>query len=179
MTARPYSADIRLAFALAASFCLHVLVLLPLGRLAAPPPAAPAPLVATLLEPERAAALVTRPQPEPRFGAPPVATTAVPPGPTFSPSRRPRELEGDALDAALAALTREEFYPREAIARGLEGRVVLLLTLDAAGRVMAAEIAGSSGHPLLDGAARDAATRIGSLPAGRSQVLLPVEFRLE
>jgi protein TonB len=88
-------------------------------------------------------------------------------------------LTGRALNTALAALTREEFYPREAIARGLEGRVVLLLTLDTAGTVTAFEVASSSGHPMLDGAALKAAMRIGSLPGGRLQVLLPVEFRLE
>jgi hypothetical protein len=32
---------------------------------------------------------------------------------------------------------------------------------------------------MLDGAALKAAMRIGSLPGGRLQVLLPVEFRLE
>jgi len=79
----------------------------------------------------------------------------------------------------MAALAREEFYPREAIARGLEGRVVLLLTFDAAGRLAILEIASSSGHPILDNAALTAAQRIGSLPGVRRQVLLPVEFRLE
>jgi protein TonB len=83
------------------------------------------------------------------------------------------------LQSALAALTREEFYPREAIERGLEGRVVLLLTLDEAGRVSRIEVASSSGHALLDDAARKAAARITRLPADRRQVLLPVEFRLE
>ncbi|MFN3883882.1 MAG: energy transducer TonB [Rhodocyclaceae bacterium] len=113
------------------------------------------------------------------------ASTAVPPpprapsAPGLAARESPRPLQGRALQSALAALTREEFYPREAIARGLEGRVVLLLTLDEAGRVARIEVASSSGHALLDEAACKAATRIGRLPADRRQVLLPVEFRLE
>jgi protein TonB len=95
------------------------------------------------------------------------------------PTAKPRELKGRALDSAMAALTREEFYPREAIERGWEGRVVLLLTLDDESRVRGIEVASSSGHPILDGAALIAATRITALPGGRRQVLLPVEFRLE
>lgn len=181
MTAKPFPADIRLALALATSICLHVLALLPADRFVArPPPAPPPPLVATLSVPERAAALSTRPETELQSGPQPDASTAVPAAPTFSPTQRPpRELGGDALDAALAALTREEFYPREAIAHGLEGRVVLLLTLDGAGRVVAIDVASGSGHALLDNAAMKAAGRIAVLPGARRQVLLPVEFRLE
>ena len=83
------------------------------------------------------------------------------------------------MNTALAAMTREEFYPREAVARGLEGRVVLLLNLDEQGRVIAVEVASRSGHALLDQAALQAAGRISTLAGGRRQVLLPVEFRLE
>ncbi|MEW6164445.1 MAG: energy transducer TonB [Pseudomonadota bacterium] len=115
--------------------------------------------------------LATQPEPEP---APPAVER-----PPAAGASAPRELRGQALHSALAALAREEFYPRAAIERGLEGRVVLLLTLDAAGRVVGAEVADSSGHPLLDVAARAAATRIGRLPVGRRQALLPVEFRLD
>lgn len=76
-------------------------------------------------------------------------------------------------------MAQEEFYPREAIARGLEGRVVLLLSLDENGRIWAIEVASSSGHAVLDEAARQAALRHVRLPGGRRQVLLPVDFRLE
>ena len=79
----------------------------------------------------------------------------------------------------MAAIVSEEFYPREAIERGIEGRVVLLLTLTETGGVADIEMASSSGHALLDTAALAAARRITTLPAGRRQVLLPVEFRLE
>jgi protein TonB len=56
---------------------------------------------------------------------------------------------------------------------------VLLLTLSETGRVVGVEVAGSSGHAILDAAAVKAAGRIGVLPSGGRQALLPVEFRLE
>ena len=72
------------------------------------------------------------------------------------------------------------FYPREAVSRGLQGEVRLLLTLDRQGRVIAARVASSSGHALLDRAATDAAYAIGSIPgAGNSEMILPVIFRLQ
>lgn len=173
----------RFGLAMLASLALHAALLAPfnwLGRSAAPRPLPP-PLAATLVMPEvteaTATSLATRPEPEPE---PPLPRDAALPTPTFSrPLPPPRELKGRALESALAKMTQEEFYPRDAIARGLEGRVVLLLTLDQAGRVVALEMASSSGHALLDDAARHAAGRIASLPGGRRQVLLPVEFRLE
>lgn len=103
---------------------------------------------------------------------------AVPPAPTFY-APQPRLLRGRALSAALAALAQEEFYPRAAIEQGLEGRVVLLLSLGEAGRVTGVAVAASSGHLLLDDAAVRAASRIGALPLPAGQALLPVEFRLE
>jgi protein TonB len=175
MALRSGEPGVRLGLALAASLVLHAAILFPYGALSRPaevPPAPVAPLHATLTAP----ALATQPAEE---NSPPVEErAAVPPGPTFTKAA-PKPLTGRALDTALAALMREEFYPREAIERGLEGRVVLLLTLDAAGAVAAVEVASGSGHAILDAAAVQAAGRIGALPGGRRQVLLPVEFRLE
>jgi protein TonB len=164
----------RFGWALAASVAVHLAVLLPvdwwLPRRQAPdlPP-----LAVLLPPPDMARELATQPE---MLEKP---SDAVPPAPSLSPPDKPRELRGRALDSAMAALTREEFYPREAIERGWEGRVVLLLTLDADSRIRGIEVASSSGHPILDGAALKAATRITALPGGRRQVLLPVEFRLE
>lgn len=87
----------------------------------------------------------------------------------------PRALQ----EQALAELAREEFYPREAIAQGLEGRVVLLLAVAGDGRVSRIEVARSSGHALLDRAALAAAARLRRLPGGAREVLLPVDFVLE
>ena len=164
----------RLALALGMSLVLHAALLIPAAWwLPRNPPVALPPLAVHLPPPELAREIATRPealsQPE----------DAVPPVTTSGPPAQPRELKGRALDTALAALTREEFYPREAIARGLEGRVILLLSLDAGGRVSGIEVASSSGHALLDDAALRAATRIAQLPGGRRQVLLPVDFRLQ
>lgn len=167
--------DVRFGLALTASIVLHLILLLPSGwLLPAPPAEMPPPLQVELSPPPEADRLATHPEPvEP--------AAAVPPAPTFRQGRAPppRELQGRALETVLAALMRGEVYPRAAIDAGLEGRVLLLLTLDAAGRVTAVEVAGSSGHALLDDAALRAATRVGSLPGGRRQVLLPVDFRLE
>lgn len=164
----------RFGWALAASLALHLAVLLPVDWWLPRRPAADLlPLAVLLPPPEVARELATQPE---MLDKP---SDAVPPAPTSVPSEKPRELKGRALDSAMAALTREEFYPREAIERGWEGRVVLLLTLDADSRIRGIEVASSSGHPILDGAALKAATRITALPGGRRQVLLPVEFRLE
>ncbi len=173
------SQEIRLGLALAVSIALHLAVLMPTGWLRPPPEDVAIPLQVELPPPVAATRLDTHPETvEPAAAAPPAA---VPPAPTFRQGRTPppRELQGRERDVALAALMREEVYPRAAIDAGLEGRVVLLLTLDATGRVTAVEVAGSSGHALLDDAALRAATRIGGLPGGRRQVLLPVDFRLE
>ena len=69
-------------------------------------------------------------------------------------------------------------YPPEAVARGIEGEVILLLNLSDNGELVSASIARSSGHPLLDQAALDAARHIGALPGNPRQTLFPVSFRL-
>lgn len=182
------SPGVRLALALAVSLALHGALLLPVDRWWRAPPPAPAPprLPPALQASWSAAALATHPEEIATTGATAVATTqaapanAVPPVPTLRrETAKPGPLKGRALATALAALTREEFYPREAIARGLEGRVVLLLALSADGTVTTVEIASTSGHAILDQAAVHAAGRIGMLPGGQRQALLPVEFSLE
>lgn len=158
--------------ALAISLLLHGAILWP-GGWQRVRQAKPLPLRVLLPPTEFAQALATEVEPPaPRAQAAVPATTPV-------AAEKPRALAGRALGKALAALAGEEFYPREAIRQGIEGRVVLLLTLDEAGHLARIEVASSSGHALLDEAARQAAGRIERLPAGRRQVLLPVEFRLE
>lgn len=183
---RSGSPGVRLGPALLASLALHAALLFaPAWK-----PPKPAEPVLTVRLPVPVAppapALTTRPEEPDTPAAPPPAEilsppapSAVPPAPTFSRPPPPKPLVGKALDKALAALTREEFYPREAIARGLEGKVVLLLTLADNGAVAGIEVASGSGHALLDEAALKAAGRIGALPGGKRQVLLPVEFRLD
>ena len=87
-------------------------------------------------------------------------------------------LQGSSLRRAQTALSDHLFYPPEAVARGIEGEVILLLNLADNGELVSASIARSSGHPLLDQAALDAARHIGALPGNPRQTLFPVSFRL-
>jgi protein TonB len=123
--------------------------------------------------------------PMPTLDTPASAEATLPPAkPVQRPLPRPRplrpqKLQGAALQHAQAALAKHLFYPPEAIAQGLEGDVVLLLTLDNDGQIQSVEIAKSAGHPLLDDAAMEAARHIGALPGNPHQTLLPVSFRLQ
>jgi protein TonB len=88
-------------------------------------------------------------------------------------------LSGEAARQANAQMARELLYPPEAIARGLEGEVLVLLFLDASGNAVAARLETSSGHALLDDAAVRAARMLRALPdSAPREVLLPVRFRL-
>lgn len=91
----------------------------------------------------------------------------------------PRSLQGTSLRRAQAQLSKHLFYPPEAVALGLEGEVILLLSLSDNGRLVSAAVARSSGHAMLDQAALDAARRIGALPGSPRQTLFPVSFRLQ
>ncbi|KYC29590.1 hypothetical protein ACY05_02350 [Sterolibacterium denitrificans] len=123
--------------------------------------------------------------------------TAPPPDPPAEPARAaaqslassssPASAKPRASSASSAArqtaqrkLAAHIYYPEEAVARGLEGEVRLLLTLAPDGRLLDAVIAASSGHALLDQAALDAVRTMGGLPdAGVVELILPVVFRLQ
>lgn len=107
-----------------------------------------------------------------------VASAAHDAEPIAPSPEKPRRLAGAELRQARAALSKHLYYPPEAVARGLEGEVLLLLTLSPSGQMTSIEIARGSGHPLLDQAALDAARRIGGLPGPKRQLLFPVSFRL-
>ena len=76
-------------------------------------------------------------------------------------------------------------YPRKARRLGLEGRVILRVQVDENGKATSVMIAQSSGHDILDRAARKAIGRWRFMPAeqrGRSlasTIEIPVSFRLE
>ena len=116
-----------------------------------------------------------RPRAEPR--PPRAASPAVSPP---KPRPPPERLSGEVLDRTLGQLSQTLLYPPEAVRRGLEGEVVVMLELDADGRIVAASVASSSGHAILDEAAVRAARQLGALgPAlGSKAILLPVRFRL-
>ena len=168
----------RLIPALALSLALHGVLILPdlLKRLAVAPPR-PA-LQASLRLPPRPEAL-----PEPLLKntldneeAPQAAK--LPPPPTLQPT--PRSTVKREVQAAQRKLSEHLFYPPEAVARGIEGEVRLILKLSAEGTVVDASIAASSGHALLDNAAIKAAFAMGRLTGATSrELILPVIFRLQ
>jgi protein TonB len=94
-------------------------------------------------------------------------------------AQAPTRTRGRQLQRAQSALSKHLLYPAEAIARELEGEVLLLLSLDAEGRITHAEVAKSSGHTILDRAALAAARQLNALPGNPPQTLLPVTFRLD
>ena len=173
----------RLLLALAGSLLIHIAPLI-----AQLPPSTPAkpkapPLAATLRQPAPAAAL-----PPP----PPLTLPEQPkPAPTPPKPPAPRPEKGDKPVPAAKTWTqavgqhlqklneRGLFYPPEAIARGLEGEVLVLIVISESGQVTAARVEQSSGHRLLDDAALNAVRSLRSLPADAPrEALLPVRFRL-
>jgi protein TonB len=74
---------------------------------------------------------------------------------------------------------RKQYYPQEAIARGLQGEVLVLVIIDENGNITAARVEESSGHKILDEAALRNVRSIRSLPADAPrEAVLPLRFRL-
>ncbi len=76
-------------------------------------------------------------------------------------------------------------YPADARRSRIEGVVTLRFSIDATGRVLSSEIAGSSGHASLDGAVRSLIGRASPVPtppeglsAAKRTLVVPIEFRL-
>jgi len=122
--------------------------------------------------------------PAPKVEAPPPQQPDPPLGqgldlrlPRTPPAER---LTPEALRETLTRLSEELLYPADALQRGLEGEVVLLVELGADGRILDASIATGSGHRALDDAAVRAVKKLGSLgpSAANKTILLPVRFRI-
>lgn len=177
----------RLIFALALSLTLHASLVFPelLGRLAAAPPR-PA-LQATLRLPPKPETPPVEPllkntldaekaPPEPKQPPKP-APKATPP---TTPPAKPKTAAKREIQIAQKKLSKFQFYPTEAVARGIEGEVRLIVKLSADGAVENVSIAASSGHPLLDNAAIKAAYAMGALTGVSSrELILPVIFQLQ
>ncbi len=159
----------RLYVALFTSLCLHAALIVGPAWFTTRPATAPQPTIEVrLVTPEDAPTIAEN-----------VSTLATAQdAPVIAPPR-PQVLKGNSLRQAQAALTRYLFYPPDAIARGLEGEVILLLTMNDSGQLSSVDIARSSGHALLDRAAQDAARQLGNLPGSGRQMLFPVSFRLQ
>ncbi|HIQ40416.1 MAG TPA: energy transducer TonB [Sulfurivirga caldicuralii] len=130
-------------------------------------------------KPERPTA-TTRSAPEQTAAA----TTPSSPRPTVDPAIKRRYLE--ALRHTVAQLAHHS-YPYRARRRGQQGTVTLSFTLHADGRITNLRQTGSSGHTILDQAARSVITeemnmRFQPFPNGMNldklQVTIPIRYRL-
>ncbi len=84
------------------------------------------------------------------------------------------------VQTARKKLSKNQFYPPEAIAQNIEGDVRLIIKLSDNGSVDDVIVASSSGHAILDNAAIKAAYAMGKLTGVTSrELILPVIFRLE
>ena len=168
----------RLIIALALSLALHGVLLLPdlLKRLAVAPP--PQMLQASLrLPPQQEHP--TEPLLKNTLDAEETSPLESPPL-TAKPQPVEKTRAKREVQAAQRKLSEHLFYPSEAITRGLEGEVRLILKLSASGAVDDVAIAASSGHPILDNAAIKAAYAMGRLAGASSrELILPVIFRLQ
>jgi TonB family protein len=175
----------RFALCLAASFGLHLVLILALQGLGLVKPLqrpTPAALVATL---------VPLPETLPPPLAPPSSDSVLkdtlpqapdsPPAPQLPDAGQGPKLSKQRAEAeAKRKLSQQVLYPPEAIAQGFQGEVRVLVALDEAGKVTQAKVVVSSGKDVLDKAAVAAVYRIGSIPdAGVMDFVLPVIFTLE
>jgi periplasmic protein TonB len=174
--------DYRLTLALALSLAIHLLpVLTPLlaghqekaeatpalqAVLRTLPPPAPLQEQPPLTMPEERA--TQKPKPPP----PPVRER--------QPAARASGWQAEINKQLAQQVRRGDYYPAEAISRGLQGDVLVLMILDTEGNVSAARVEQSSGHALLDQAALRNVRSLRSLPSeAPREVLLPVSFRLD
>lgn len=173
----------RLLLALAVSLLLHLSPLLaglvPDTQHSPPPP----PLQATLRPPSAP----PLPLPPPLFLPDPQKPAAARPAPPRPPAAAPTRKPPPAAATWTQAVNRHFkdlqerglFYPEDAIARGLEGEVLVLMVIDPSGQVVAARVEQGSGQRILDDAALRAVRSLRTLPADAPrEALLPVRFRL-
>lgn len=169
----------RIALVLSLALHLAVYALAELAVPVAPPRPPPrAPIEAMLIVPEI-------PVPQEAAPAPATAPVAAPQAPGAAP-RVPKPQAGPlpapgTTQAALAPRRPEpppNYYPPEAVLRGIEGEALVQLALDPSGRILSAQLARSSGHAILDEAALRAVRSLKTVPGGGREAMLPVRFRL-
>jgi protein TonB len=144
-------------------------------------------------------------------GQPTEAITAAPPTPPSAPARQAAEAappsvsedtlvgspsEGSAVQAAklqeawsravMTHLGKHKRYPEKARVRRVEGEVMVRFVFDRAGKVLRAEVAHSSGSPLLDEEGVALMSRASPLPSlpphmqvERTELVVPIKFRVK
>lgn len=169
----------RLILAFALSLAVHAGLVLPelVKHLAAAPPR-PALHAVLRLPPEAEAAPAERLLKNTIDSQ--EAPAAFKPAPAPPPQASAKSVARREARAAQRKLSEHLFYPPEAVARGIEGEVRLIVRLSAGGEVEQVSVAVSSGYPLLDNAAVKAAYAMGTLTGATSrELILPVIFRLQ
>jgi protein TonB len=145
--------------------------------LPSPPPPKPKHVVAAAREPQATPVLANLAP----AAAPPVSReqqVAIAPAPVPAPVLPPRPISGVAGNP-------KPIYPPEARRRRAQGIVVLKVEVASSGAPLAVTVRTSSGHAVLDEAARDAVERWRFNPAIQAGVPVagtvdvPVQFRLE
>jgi protein TonB len=157
----------------------------PIKRVEIKPPSHLAvPTVITAPPPE----IVIQPAtPAPMAATPPIVVPASPPA-----EAGPRTVDGAGetrdhfLARLLAQFNRCKQYPRAARQARIQGVVLLHFVMDAQGKVLRAEIAKSSGRPVLDNEALALVARAQPLPALPAEfptstldAVVPIEFSLD
>ena len=137
-----------------------------------PKPPEPLPIITAPIE---------APSPSPVLVAPPPP----PPPPEPAPLAAPAPVITAPIFAADYLDNPAPYYPQLARRAGEQGRVVLRVLVNPAGKADEVEIRTSSGHPRLDESARDTVRRWRFVPAKRGDtpvpawVLIPISFSLE
>jgi len=163
----------------------------PEPEVAAAPPPEPVPAPPPEPPPRKAEAPKPKPKPAPprtpeALPAPPVPAITAAPALPAPPA--PRTGTSDPSYAAILLRWLERFrdYPRHARLRGIEGTVILSLTLKRSGSVAAVKIHAGSGHAVLDDAALAMARNADPFPPlprtfalDGAEFLVPVVFALQ
>lgn len=140
-----------------------------------PAPATPTSAPASALPVEPPVAIASGPASAP--SPPPASST-----PAAVPDSNSLARYGDSLSSLLA---RQQQYPRQAAARGWEGDVVLVLVIARKGNLVAARVARSSGHAVLDQHALALVAEVqpfpampGALTGDELEVTVPIRYHL-
>jgi protein TonB len=146
-----------------------------------PPPVLQKPSAIVVPPPE----VVIQTATSPIIVAPQPVVTPVPPPPVAAPQKETGQARESFEARLLSQLNRFKQYPRAARQAHIEGVVMLHFVMDADGKVLSAEIAKSSGRPLLDEEALALIRRAQPLPALPADfptktldAVVPIEFSL-